>query len=180
MPAWWLVGAGVGYGVSVIRSGEPLTSKDRYLSMNNLLWAGGVSTLMWRNMVIARGTSAWIAPRVLPATAYTAGRLWALGNYVRLGAPMAVGGGTGIGFGAASGGIGAANFGAALASTYIIAAVAGTGISYALWGQKGARQAMDFYSGGALFGTQPNYYGTADDPGYFNVPGNVLKIIQNW
>lgn len=180
MPAWWLVGTGVGYAVSVIRSDEPLASRERYLSLNNLLWAGGIGALLWRDLYLTRAGGAWLAPRVLPATAWGARGLWAGMNFIRLDAPMALGARSGIGFGAAAGGTGAGSFIAAVASAAVVGAVVGMGISYSLWGRKGAQEAMDFYTRGAFFGTNPNYYGTADDPGYFNMYGNLKKIRANW
>jgi len=178
MAVWWLIGLGVGYGVSVIRSDEPITSKDRWWSMNNFLWAGGVSAGMWRNMYLPRTAAAWTAPRVLPAVAAGSGRLWALSNYIRLGAPLAVPGRTGIGFGAAVGGTGLGAATVGIAAGAVAGAAVGTGISYALWGKKGASEALGFYTGG-LFGTKPNYLGSWRDPGYFHVPGNLWKIGVN-
>ena len=58
-------------------------------------------------------------------------------------------------------------------------AVVGTGISQAIWGKEGARQALTFYGLDAGAG-EANYLGTMDDPGYFHVPGNINKIWQGY
>jgi len=180
MPAWWLVGAAVGYGVGVIRSDEPWGSRERYISLNNLLWSVGISGLLWRNLYLTRAGGAWLAPRALPATAWGARGLWAGMNFIRLDAPMAMGARSGIGFGAAAGGTGAGTFAAWIGAAALGGAVAGTAISYGLWGKKGGKEAADFYTGGRLFGTNPNYYGSSKNPGYFNVIGNIRKIHANW
>lgn len=54
-------------------------------------------------------------------------------------------------------------------------AVIGTGISQAIWGDEGARQALTFYGFDAGAGSA-NYWGTDANPGYFNIPGNIKKI----
>jgi len=172
-----LIGAATGYGISVARSEEPFLSKGRWWNIDNALWAFGGSAFAWRQMMIPIAVGRWTATTAIP---FTAGRLWALSNWVRLGAPMQYPvGSTGIGFGRAVGGIGLGEFVAAIASAAIVGAVVGTGISYALWGRKGAQQAADFYTGGVLFGTKPNYLGSWANPGYFHIPGNIWKIGTN-
>jgi len=172
-----LIGAGTGYGIAVLRSEEPWLSKERWFSTENALWAFGGSAFAWRQMAIPMATARWTASTAVP---FTAGRLWALSNYVRLGAPMQYPVGSyGIGFGRAAGGIGMGSFAAAIGVAATVGMVGGTVISGLLWGQQGARQAMDFYFGGALFGTQPNYWGSWKDPGYFHIPGNLWKIGVN-
>jgi len=172
-----LIGAGTGYGIAVLRSEEPWLSQERWFSTENALWAFGGSAFAWRQMALPIAATRWGATTAVP---WTAGRLWALSNYVRLGAPMQYPlGSYGIGFGRAAGGIGIGSFAAAVATAAVVGAVVGTGISYAIWGQKGAQQALDFYTGGILFGTNPNYLGSWKDPGYFHVPGNLWKIGVN-
>lgn len=169
-----IAGAIVGYGISVIRSEDPWLSRERWASPSNLLWAGVGSAVTWREFVIP----IYLTKQAAIRTPIVASRAWAFTNFVRVGAPMMHGGRTGIGFGVAAGGTGAGNFVAALGAAYVTGAVVGMGISYAFWGQRGARQAMDFYGGGIFFGTQPNYLGTWADPGYFHIPGNVRIILR--
>jgi len=172
----FLIGAGVGYGIGVFKSEDPWFSKARWWSPENALWAIGGSAFGWRRMVLPLAVTRWTLGT---ATPWTVGKLWSLGNYVRLGAPMAAGGGTGIGFGAASGRMGIATFSAWIAAAVVGGAIAGTTISYGIWGAEGGRQAADFYTGGRAFGTNPNYVGTMSNPGYLHIPGNVYKIYQN-
>lgn len=173
----FLIGAATGYSISVVRSDDPLFSKARWWSPESALWAIGGSAFGWRRMVLPLAATRWTLGT---ATPWTAGKLWALSNYVRLGAPMGLGGGSGIGFGAAAGGMGAGTFAAWIAAAAVGGAVGGTAISAALWGKKGGKEAADFYTGGRLFGTNPNYLGSWQDPGYFHVPGNLRKIHANW
>ena len=173
-PFWgqgFLIGAATGYAISVARSDEPWLSKARWWSPESALWAIGGSAFGWRRMVLPLAATRWTLGTAAP---WTAGRLWALSNYVRLGAPMSLGGGSGVGFGAAAGGMGAGTFAAWIAAAAVGGAVVGTGISYAVWGKKGAVDAVKFYTGSG------NYYGTRKDPGYFNVAGNIRKIHANW
>lgn len=53
--------------------------------------------------------------------------------------------------------------GAAVALGYAIGATVGSGISYAVWGEKGARDALDLYSGGV----------SVDE--YFSTVGKALQ-----
>jgi len=73
----------------------------------------------------------------------------------------------------------AATYTGAIAAGYVIGTVVGTGVAYAVWGPKGASQASGFYTGGVV-GSEPNYWGTDEDPGYFNVPGNVSNIWRHY
>jgi len=43
--------------------------------------------------------------------------------------------------------MGAGTLAASVAAGYVVGAAVGTGVSYAFWGEKGARDAMDFYTG---------------------------------
>jgi len=58
-------------------------------------------------------------------------------------------------------------------------AVVGTGISQAVWGEEGARQALTFYGLDAGAG-EANYWGSTEDPGYFNIPGNAGIIWRHY
>jgi len=64
---------------------------------------------------------------------------------------------------------------AAVALGAVSGALVGTIISKAIWGDEGAQHALTFYGFDAGIG-DANYWGTKDDPGYFNIPGNVSKI----
>ena len=176
-----LIGAGTGYGISVLRSEEPWLSQERWFSAENALWAFGGSAFAWRQMAIPMAATRWTATTAVP---YTAGRLWALSNYVRLGAPMQYPVGSyGIGFGRTAGGMGLGSFAAAVAAAAVSGAVIGTGISYSIWGKEGAATALAFYTGATVstgdFTHKPNYWGTWKDPGYFHIPGNLWKIGVN-
>lgn len=67
---------------------------------------------------------------------------------------------------------------AAVALGAVSGAVVGTAVSQAIWGDEGARQALTFYGFDAGAG-DANYWGTRDNPGYFNIPGNVRRIWQH-
>lgn len=54
-------------------------------------------------------------------------------------------------------GMGVGTAGAAVAGGYILGAGIGTGISYLIWGEEGASDALDFYTGGIL---EPSSYVT--------------------
>jgi len=69
--------------------------------------------------------------------------------------------------------------GAGIALAAVSGAVIGTAISQAIWGDEGARQALTFYGFDAGAG-EANYWGTTEDPGYFNIPGNVGKIWRHY
>jgi len=67
---------------------------------------------------------------------------------------------------------------AGISAGYVIGAIIGTKVAEEVWGEKGKQEAIGFYTGGKAPGsTPPNYWGTWDDPGYFNLPGNYWKII---
>lgn len=57
--------------------------------------------------------------------------------------------------------------------------VVGTAIAQTIWGDEGARDALTFYGFDAGIG-DAHYLGTKDDPGYFNIPGNVSKIWEHY
>jgi len=69
--------------------------------------------------------------------------------------------------------------GSAIALSAVSGAVIGTGISQAIWGEEGARQALTFYGFNAGAG-EANYWGSTEDPGYFNIPGNSKKIWEHY
>lgn len=69
--------------------------------------------------------------------------------------------------GSASTSIGLGSLATSVAAGYVVGAAVGTGISYSVWGEKGARDAFDFYSG------------QADYSEYFDIPGNVRSIVSN-
>tara|TARA_R100000963_G_C4561636_1_gene50275 strand:- start:34 stop:480 length:447 start_codon:yes stop_codon:yes gene_type:complete len=72
--------------------------------------------------------------------------------------------------------------GSAIALAAVGGATVGTGISYGIWGEEGARQALTFYGFDAGAG-DANYWGSNASPGYFNIPGNTKKIwdhYTNW
>jgi len=92
---------------------------------------------------------------------------------------MATGARTGIGFGAAAGGTGAGAAVAGVAAAAVGGAIVGTAISGLIWGEKGAEEAAGFYTGGRL-GEEPNYVGTMEEPGYFNIPGNLRIILRHY
>jgi len=74
--------------------------------------------------------------------------LWNASNYVRLGSPLASGGRALLATGGSSaGGMGAGTAVAAVAGGYVLGATVGTGVAYAFWGEKGARDALDLYTG---------------------------------
>jgi len=74
--------------------------------------------------------------------------LWAGSNYLRLGAPLAGGGRALLATGGSSaGGMGAGTAVAAVGAGYLLGASVGTGVAYAFWGEKGARDALDLYTG---------------------------------
>lgn len=62
-----------------------------------------------------------------------------------------------------------------IALAVVSGAVVGTTVSYTIWGDEGARQALTFYGLDAGAG-EANYWGSTEEPGYFNIPGNVGKI----
>ena len=68
---------------------------------------------------------------------------------------------------------------AAVAVGAVSGAVVGTAISQAIWGEEGAQHALTFYGFDAGIG-DANYWGTKEDPGYFNIPGNVSKIWNHY
>jgi hypothetical protein len=72
--------------------------------------------------------------------------------------------------------------GSAIALAAVGGATTGTAISYGIWGEEGARQALTFYGFDAGAG-DANYWGSSEEPGYFNAPGNIKKIwdhYTNW
>ncbi len=68
---------------------------------------------------------------------------------------------------------------AAVGLAAVSGAVVGTAISQSIWGEQGARDALTFYGFDAGQG-EAHYWGTKQDPGYFNVPGNVSKIWKHY
>ncbi len=146
IPAYVLLGIGVGAGVGI---------------------KGGT-----KEEVAAYATLTGITGYMAAQPGFWSGTAAAL-NWVRIGAPMATGGGTGIGFGAAAGGTGALTATAGIAAAAVGGAVVGTGISGAIWGEKGASEAAGFYTGGRI-GTTPDYKGYAD------VPGNIAAILRHY
>ena len=111
-------------------------------------------------------TGRWSFKKAIPRVLSGA---WIASNYVRLFAPLSSGG-TGIGFGAAAGGVGVGTLAGAATGGYLAGAAAGTAITYGIWGEKGAREALGFYTGGAV-GSSPDY------AGYFDIPGNLKTVL---
>lgn len=62
----------------------------------------------------------------------------------------------------------AATYAGALTAGYVLGAVVGTGVSYHIWGDEGADHAIDFYTG------------QGDHEGYFDIGGNLDKIISHY
>jgi len=146
IPAYVLLGIGVGAGVGL---------------------KGGT-----KEEVAAYATLTGITGYMAAQPGFWSG-LWAASNYLRIGAPMAMGGGTGMTFGAAAGGTGAGAAVAGVTAAAVGGAIVGTAISGAIWGEKGAMEAAGFYTGGRI-GATPDYKGYAD------IPGNVAAILRHY
>jgi len=65
---------------------------------------------------------------------------------------------------------------AGIALAAVGGAVVGTGISQAIWGEQGARDALTFYGFDAGQGGA-NYWEQNGKPGYFNIGGNIEIIL---
>jgi len=175
-----MLGIGVGYAVGIIQSDDPLLSKERWFSWEQLAYSTGGAAVTWRRGVIPGRLFQVAIPRVEQATVWTlrrgvpavAARGWQLSNWIRLAAPMAAGG-KGIGFGSSAGGIGAGALAASIVAGYGVGAVVGTAISGAIWGKPGAQLALGFYSGGAL-GPKPTHWYD------YTIHWNAYKIVRSW
>ena len=126
---------GIGYGLP----------PDKALTENwksRTLW--GLTTLG----LTSAPAVAVIEGAIVRGVPWVASGLWSASNYVRLGSPLASGGrallATG---GSTAGGMGVGTAAAAVAGGYVLGATVGTGVAYAFWGEKGARDALDLYTG---------------------------------
>lgn len=125
---------GIGYGLP---PGIPLT--DNWKSRT--VW--GLATLGLTSAPVVKV----IEQSVVRGVPWIASGLWSASNYLRLGAPLASGGRAVLATGGSSaGGMGVGAAAGAVTAGVALGVVAGTGVAYAGWGEKGARDAIDFYT----------------------------------
>jgi len=62
----------------------------------------------------------------------------------------------------------AATYAGALTAGYVIGSLVGTGVSYAVFGEEGATDALEFYTG------------RGDHQGYFDITGNFNDILDHY